>query len=375
MGVCFTSRNMNKPLPTPLVVLAALSVSFLLIFILLFVDDIPESEKRTLQQPETSDIFPGFKGVDYVANVPIPYKTRRHSIQGTSVDIFWYDVTNPQGILFLFHGCSHKGEDWFTLPEETHFITTAIQQKILPVAFSSQDASHGLSNHCWDHNPPTIIPDIQGKNKDLGPIAGVIAEMIKTNYWDIPIILLGTSSGAQFVSMLPKQLGNEVQVHSIMLYINPGVRNIFEEIPNIGPSGPAKFPKVGFLAMERDENTLQRILDTQSLLAGKSVQTKLWKIGRPIIYPTFFSDNTALPLSASEEIYEILLRNSFLDNEGYLVRNPRSSNWLEIVSQSFSQPPTLQRYEEHIRELLNVAFGYHEFTSEAAANILQWNML
>ena len=124
--------------------------------------------------------------------------------------------------------------------------------------------------------------------------------------------------------------------------------------------------------MERDQQTLSAIQNTEQLLQNKGVRTRLWIVNRPHIHAHFFSDELPLTELESEELYYILLDNELLDNKGLLIRNPRSSRLTETLLSHFSQPQLLTAHMDSITELMNVAFGFHEFTASNANQIMRW---
>jgi hypothetical protein len=60
----------------------------------------------------------------------------------SSVDVHWQAPergTEIKGVLYVFHGCNHDGEDWFYLPEDMIVTYTALQAGLAVVAISSED--------------------------------------------------------------------------------------------------------------------------------------------------------------------------------------------------------------------------------------------
>ena len=170
--------------------------------------------------------------VDLVAEVMVllhdpPYAEISYStemIEG--VQTFWKNIPNPKGILFLFHGCSHDGHNWFQLPEEVRMVRAAVRRGLIPVAFSSQNRSP--QSKCWDHTYPTTMPDIVGGNRDLGLVGNAIQTMVSRENWsELPLNLLGVSSGGMIVSMIPLQLEQYFTFHSLAVYISPGIKQVY----------------------------------------------------------------------------------------------------------------------------------------------------
>jgi hypothetical protein len=63
-----------------------------------------------------------------------------------------------QGVLLLFHGCSHSGEVWYRNPEEVIFVEAALGHGLATLAFSSADRSTG----CWQ----AVVPVIDNADMD-----------------------------------------------------------------------------------------------------------------------------------------------------------------------------------------------------------------
>ena len=132
------------------------------------------------------------------------------------------DFSNPSGILFLFHGCSHDGEHWFDLPEEVSIIKEAISRNLIPVAFSSQNRNQ--ESKCWDISYPRNFPDNGASNVDLFKIGNAVKELITRYNWEnLSFYALGVSSGGSFIPMLPIQLESDgIVFDSLAIYISPG---------------------------------------------------------------------------------------------------------------------------------------------------------
>lgn len=216
-------RQREKQIPFVLAGAAAFGICIVIILIFIYVEETPQG---IVEQKSENHVE------EQIQN-PIPYGSLYFTISyesnvftaknGIAVQTFWHPLQSPKGIVFLFHGCSHVGEDWFILPEEKHVVSEMIKNDLIPVSFTSSSKNQ---NRCWDHRAPVRFPDDGNYNYDLFPVSDVMLQMIQDNEWEnLPISLLGASSGASFATLIPKQL-EHIRFNAILLYILPMVPEV-----------------------------------------------------------------------------------------------------------------------------------------------------
>lgn len=126
--------------------------------------------------------------------------------------------------------------------------------------------------------------------------------------------------------------------------------------------------------MIRDMRSLNIVQQTKVILESKGISTMLWNVETFALSNSYFSDNIPIDIYQSGEIYSILESNHLLDNEGYLLSNPREVSWLEMLYQHFSIPEIISEYEEHLNELMNAAYAFHEMTRANCNSVIQWSI-
>lgn len=130
---------------------------------------------------------------------------------------------------------------------------------------------------------------------------------------------------------------------------------------------------MGFYALLLDELTTSLITNSISYLESKGITTKMWSRSNVVLYPQYFSDRlSVITNNESEELFNILKDNDIITRKGVINRNPKSSGWLKIAKELFSESSLLLDYEEQLQELMLSAFGFHEFVSTDCDKILNW---
>jgi hypothetical protein len=58
---------------------------------------------------------------------PAALTPHRHTLR--DVEAFWMapSGSDVRGVLLLFHGCTHRGVDWFQLPEDSRIVRAALR--------------------------------------------------------------------------------------------------------------------------------------------------------------------------------------------------------------------------------------------------------
>ena len=80
----------------------------------------------------------------------------------------------------------------------------------------------------------------------------------------------------------------------------------------------------------------------------------------------------------SNKIYELLLNEGYLDDNNYLIKDPRNSNWRNIIRSGLgtdilsSMNDNLIADESPISEEMNVAYSMHEVTDQCNQEMLQF---
>ena len=280
---------------------------------------------------------------------------KREVLNGTE---FVYQVpANPRAVLFLAHGCNCKATFFWDkhvecptcsgAPEERAFIIKALRKSYAVIAISSR-------GECW--------------RKEYSLVKFILESWIdRFDLVELPLLGLGASSGGYFLSSFAKV----VKFDAIVLMIAEGR---FQTIPD------STYPSVLFVHMVKDEARAARIQEIIPFLRKAGIEADEIQCKEVNITHNFFAKRIPyMDPSMSVELRGLLLRTGCLDNRGYLKMDGRQLELKREMSlakggQNLVDSLSLlsDDWENHIREELNVAFAYHEFTSLPSRKIIGW---
>ena len=281
---------------------------------------------------------------------------RREIFNGTE---FVYQVpSNPRAVMFLAHGCNCKASFFWDkhaecatcsgAPEERAFVMKALRKSYAVIAISSREK-------CW-------------RKDDSRRVKFILESWIdKFNLVELPLLGLGASSGGYFMSSFAKV----VKFDAIILMIAEGR---FQTIPD------STYPSVLFVHMVKDEVRAERIRKIIPVLRKAGIEADEIQCKEMNITDSFFAKRIPyIDPSMSVQLFELLMRSGCLDNRGYLKVDGRQLELKREMSlgkggQNLVDSLSLitDHWEHHIREELNVAFSFHEFTSLPSGKIIAW---
>lgn len=261
----------------------------------------------------------------------------------------------PKAVLFLAHGCSCKAtffwdkhpqcEKCSGVPEERTLVIKALQSSYAVIAVSS-------SGVCWSQNADS-------KNTEH-----VLHNWIdQHSLVDLPILGLGASSGGYFLSRFARSF----KFDAIVLMIAEGR---FHSKLN------SSYPPVLFVHMPKDEIRAEKIWHIMLVLRRAGIRVDEIQCMELSITDNFFAARIPyIDLVTSLEIRKVLVKNGCLDRKGYMKLDGRQADF-ESALKNQEKFSVLSRvgdnWEHHIREELNLAYAYHEFTSIYSGKILTW---
>lgn len=301
-----------------------------------------------------------------------------------NVDVAWLvpplpnlsDARSMKHVLLLFHGCTHKGLDWFTFPEERIVVQAALRLGVAVVAFTSQDRWSG----CWDSSfPPLENPEAVGISGVLPKVAATLQAQAARVGWgwnpkEVKYLALGGSSGGTFVTLLPTL----IPLHAIALYISPGHP---EAMTVTDPASVCKSStrNVVFLYMPRDKQWASTeaveagtaALRSSECGGGKTV-TSFQALPRPVT-AALLTDRVPFFRSRPELSQAIVLKLSSisaLDPSSLLVSDPRQLPLSDLVGSTCPHDTPVEAVTSALQEVLNMCYAKHEYTSEHVAGVL-----
>jgi hypothetical protein len=283
----------------------------------------------------------------------------------------------PKGILVLFHGCQHSALDFwpksencmncFGLPIEKKLVNLALENNYFVLAISSSSDTH----KCWVDEDISYVTEVFEYIFNIFIKKYHGRKMIEST----PFHLLGASSGGSFVAKLSssKIMINDKQLKISSICVQISNMHHYWQKNNL-PS-PTLFIHMGIM----DRNTKLQIMNTLTLLRNHNVDASELVCSPKSIYPTYFSDYQVLSIVDSNKLYDNFVDNRILSDKNgafYLLNDPRKSNWRDecskIIPHIVPEVDSLIQDKSGISELMNVAYGLHEFTDEYFDQTLKW---
>lgn len=84
------------------------------------------------------------------------------------------------------------------------------------------------------------------------------------------------------------------------------------------------------------------------------------------VYPERFWRINGLTAQDSRAIYDALKQNAFLDERDYLIENPKTSNWQNVL------PAQYNSYSSEIANQLVICYTEHNFYSDYDRRVLDF---
>ena len=284
-----------------------------------------------------------------------------------------------QGIMVLFHGCTHAGEDWFALPEELRIVNAVLSRGLAAVAFTSTDRSSG----CWDTTwPPRTNIDAQlvahslsqlgvqlamaAQGATRGPDGMITMTSFKLG-GKLPVYALGASSGGTFASFMPLV----TPLVGTAVYISPGHPKV---VADAGAVRKAGLQSAVLLYMPRDDRWA-------SAAAVSALSTALVEAGVPRVRTVEAHPQavTAALLEArlpgltaggARAIVQQFQDQGVLTRAGDLTDDPRGFNFVELLSPVREAVPDDTGFLPALVEVLQMCYGQHELTSAHIDTVL-----
>lgn len=236
-----------------------------------------------------------------------------YEVSDSTEYVYQQPSQQTRGVLFVAHGCSHSATDWWPrsntcvkctgLPVEKSIVQEALKRLFVVIAISSQNRHH----KCWT-------------SADIGAVSNTINHIYKTKLsadCNVPLYLLGASSGGSFVGVLPKSKQLKPTVSAACVQIS-AVRDAIDT-PTL------------FVLMSRDEHTFSLVQERAA--QGYYSAHKTLTCDPKAITPDYFLSHGAVrSATESETIQRALLENGFLVAGSLLLReDPRISNWRQVL--------------------------------------------
>ncbi|KAL4457969.1 hypothetical protein ABPG75_012834 [Micractinium tetrahymenae] len=282
----------------------------------------------------------------------------------SDLETLWEVPEQPRGVLFVAHGCSHSGSDWWPpsprcrhclgLPEEMAVRRAALRRGYAVIAVSSFDRD----TKCWHNTAPSRSEDLQ-RVPDI--LRGVMKE---EGLAQLPLLSFGASSGGSFA----------LRVGAVMPEVKGVVCQITPVNPSIFKGLERPFPPTLFVHMaERDPSKAETVTQALAVLKEAGTPAAEIKVGPRPCTPEFLQRSPLIPQKMARDIVDTLTEAGLLDEAGYFKEDPRRTGWQwrELLQPVVGQL-SLEADVSQVAELFNVAYARHELIGDTTGVALAW---
>lgn len=246
----------------------------------------------------------------------------------------------PIGIVLCFHGCTHSGSDWFTLPEEGIIVRESLKNRLAILAVTSYDRRSG----CWGE-------------VDLERIQAALQDFHEREQWSkgLPLFSLGASSGGSFASSI------QSRIPVVGIYIQIGRPSL-----ELSSQWKSPFPiALHMLYMSRDAKLDQAYsyyanqlkAQNKDILFVKHLMADRCRITSERLADRIYDMDRIL----ADQIIAEMLKRLIIDDDGF----PLESTLYSLTS---TLPSDEMFYA--IQEEVKCCYAKHELTSEFFADVV-----
>jgi CubicO group peptidase (beta-lactamase class C family) len=255
--------------------------------------------------------------------------------------------TNPRGLVFSFHGSGGSGDLPFSKPEARVATRLMLSRGFGLIGLDSVNRV----DRQW--NPQYALA-----NPDVVNVRGVIDRLRTSGAISAttPIYCEGTSNGGGFCSRVSALLGMRAQ----SLMIADGIEPIMAQtsVPTIwtlGRNDPTLAP--GYL---------QRATQSAAGMSARGIVHELNIVEPSPVYPERFARIDGISLADSQALTASLRAGGFLDNAGFVIRDPRGNALDGLL------PVNLRSESGNIVAQMEIAAGAHEYYSDHAQRVVHF---
>lgn len=263
--------------------------------------------------------------------------------------------STPRGVLLILHGCSHRATDSWPksdacpectgLPIETRVVAAALARNWAVAAVTS----HNRRSGCWSQ-------------RDIDRIAKATGYVRRVTNAGPATVSLGASSGGSIAVLVPGAVACVAQIMASPLELD------------------ARHPPTRFVHMSRDTHRAAMIQHQVAALRERGVDAaELIVEPEPLSADALFRrgagpGGAVLPSrEMAERAFSALRDGGFVDASGFLVDDPRRTNWRDAVRPVVPEAvDSLVADASPVSEILNVAWARHEFTDAHLEESLDW---
>lgn len=265
-----------------------------------------------------------------------------------NASVLYHIPANHIGIIFRFHGGGGSNQFVLNRVEDRIFANEAVAAGYGIIALNSTNRTTAQ----WSFAAPPNNPDVTNVQTIITQFRqrGLINPTAR-------LFSVGTSNGGVFSAIVSHYLN--FKAAAIYIAFAPDNINNITNIPTIYCQAMNDDGDVGQGGNERARN---QFLNLQS----RGIRTSFNNHPPSPVYPERFWRIPGLMQADSNQIYNALKSNGFLDRRDYLIENPNTSNWQSVI------PPQYASYLSHIKDQLEVCYTTHKFYSDYDSRILRF---
>ncbi|KAI3436872.1 hypothetical protein D9Q98_006282 [Chlorella vulgaris] len=282
------------------------------------------------------------------------------------LETLWEVPQKPKGVLFVAHGCSHQGSDFWQpsarckhclgLPEECLVREVALQRGYAVVAVTSFNRTSG----CW-HNTQAEF------SEDLQRLPSILLEVLEEEgLLALQLVAFGASSGGGIVLRLAG--------------IMPDVQGVIAQVVPARPSllqttdASRCYPPVLFAHMAaKDPAWAEQVQGALLYCRGAGIPAAEVEIDAQPVTPQLLQRERQVDVQMGEAMVAALRGQGMLDEAGFLKDDPRTTRQLwQAALQPVVGSLSLEPDASGVAQLLNVAYARHELTSDSVDISLAW---
>jgi dienelactone hydrolase len=263
-------------------------------------------------------------------------------------DVYYYfPPSGYKGVIVFFHGSGGDAREWSDLgAERRHFFDDAIADRYAILAIDSADRI----NKQWNLN---LSP---ASNSDIEAIEAILTAFRANGQLaaGTPVYGVGMSQGGRFAALASYTLG----MKATAIWVGAGHAEVMEV---------TTVPTMWCLADHDPIIDRQEVSAQYQGLIDRGVDTIFYINSQTPLYPLYFVNIEGIDQTASAELFAELKSQGYLDENYFLIDNPRLSKWEKHVGLEYSEAARLD-----IQDRLFVAYAEHAFYGDCDHRVLDF---
>jgi dienelactone hydrolase len=271
-------------------------------------------------------------------------------------DVYYYfPPLGYKGVIIFFHGSGGDAREWFDLgAERRHFFDDVIALGYAILTINSADRVNKQWN--LDVPPAHNSPGSSTSNADLEAAEAILTTFRANGQipMQTPLYAVGMSQGGRFASLIASVLNFSASA----IWVGAGHAEVMEV---------TTVPTIWCLAERDPIIDRQEVFSQYQQLNNRNVDAIFYINLQTPLYPSYFVNVEGIDEAASIQLFAELKSQGYLDENNFLIENPRLSKWEKSIGLVFSEAIRLD-----IQDRLFVAYAEHAFYSECDHRVLDF---